>query len=356
VKIVIDTNILRQDFFPKSRKSEMLIDFISKTENQIVLPEVVHKEIVALYERTLSEKYGHLLKSYKDFEKITIIPIELKIPDPKIDKQVEKFISNLKNKLGIKNIVPMNNNHLPDLVNRAINRIFPFTESKSEFRDALIWLCLLDLAQSEKGKAIIFISANIKDFSDKKGKLHKRLLEEAKSKGVNVQYFQSLDSFLKTKASKIEFITKEWLVKNLNFEKLEEKLISAMEIQSIDILNKLAEENSSCEQISSIVQCTELWLNDFYVYEMTDMSIRIEATFESQLEIEYTTREIRENSWDMDYVFSPYKGKYKIEPVYKEKIVKKAGYDYFYPIVKFVVHIIVKNDKIVSTELVVWEI
>jgi len=357
VKIIIDTNILRQDFFLKSRKFEMLIDFISKTEYQIVLPEVVYKEIAALYKRTLLEKYGNLIKSYEDFKKITIIPIEQKIPKPEIDRQVEEFINNLKNRLKIKNIVPINSNHLQELVDRAINRIPPFTESKSEFRDVLIWLCLLDLAQSEKEKTIVFISANTKDFAKNESELHSALSEEAKSKGVNVQYFSSLDNFLKTKTTKIEFITKEWLEKNLNIEQLEKEIVSKIETYNTDKLSELAEnKNDSFEEILSVIQCTNTWLNDFYIYEMTDGSIRIETTFESELEVEYATHEVRKDDWDMDYVFDHSKGEYEIEPVYKEKFVKKAGFECFYPIAEVEVHIIVKDSKIISTELVDWYI
>lgn len=355
MKIVIDTNILRQDFFLKSRRFEMLVDFISKTENQIVLPEVVHKEIVALYKRTLLEKYGDLLKSYENFKELAIIPMEQKIPKIEIDKQVDKFITNLEKRLRIKKIIPINNNHLPNIVNRAINRIHPFTENKSEFRDALIWLCLLDLAQSEKEKTIIFISANTKDFSEKEGVLHSKLLEEAKAKGVNVLYFSSLDSFLKTKASKIEFITQEWLEKNLNFVQLEEGFVAEMEVHNNDRLSELArDENSAFEQVSSIVQCSNTWLNDFYVYEMADGSIRVEAIFESELEVEFTTHEVSKDDWSMDYVFNPLEGGFEIEPVYKKKVIKEAGYAYFYPIAEFEVHIIIKDGKIESTELVNW--
>ena len=88
----------------------------------------------------------------------------------------------------------------------------------------------LEHALSEDEKTVIFISANTKDFSDKDCNLHPKLIEEAKNTGVEIIYFSSLDNFLKSKASTIEFITKEWLEENIDFQELEKDAISKIEI------------------------------------------------------------------------------------------------------------------------------
>lgn len=135
MKIILDTNILRQDFFLRSRKFEMLQDFLSKTDNEIVLPQVVYEEIRSLYERTLTDKYGNLIKSMKECEKILISKIGLELPELELDKQLKAFEKNLKKRLGLtkKSIISLNKEHLPDIVNRAIKRVPPFSENKSEF-------------------------------------------------------------------------------------------------------------------------------------------------------------------------------------------------------------------------------
>ncbi|MBU1044561.1 MAG: DUF4935 domain-containing protein [Candidatus Omnitrophica bacterium] len=352
MKIVLDTNILRQDFFLKSNKFEMLIDFISKTDYQVVFPEVVYKEIVALYKRNLLEKHANLVKSYNDFKKDTAVPVEYKIPELEIDKQESEFVNNIKNMLKVKDVVPLNNNHLPYLVEKAINRIHPFTEHRSEFRDALIWLCVLELAELEKEKTIFFISANTKDFADGTVNLHSELLKESNAKGVSVQYFSSVDAFLKTKAIKIEFITKDWIESNLNLKQLENEIVSKIEMYA-DRLDELAkDEADNFEEILQIVQCAQTWVNDFYIYEMSDGTLRIEVTLESELEVEYATHEVRKESWDMDYVFDYSTGDYDMEPVYKEKLLKKAESKCFCPIAVIEIHVIVENSKIKSVELV----
>lgn len=357
MKIILDTNILRQDFFIKSRKFEMLIDFVSKTEHEIILPQVVYDEILSLYERTLLEKYGRLIKSKKDCEKILSSQINLELPNLDLENQMVAFEKNLTSRLKLtqKNIIPLNNDHLPDLVNRAIKRIAPFMENKSEFRDAIIWLSALEIAQSEDEKAIILISANTKDFAEKDDKLHPKLFEEANKKKLDVHYFSSLDNFLKSKASTIEFINEQWLEENIDFKKLEEDVIFTFELYKEEKLSEIAkDENDAFEEILSVIQCTNFWINDFYVYEMVDGSIRVEVTLESELEVEYATHEVVKSGWEMDYVFDPLEGDFDFDRVHKRKVIKEAGYDCIYPIVELELHLLIKKKKIESIELVDW--
>lgn len=357
MKIVLDTNILRQDFLFKSRKFEMLRDYLSKTDNEIIFPHVVFEETLSLFGRTLTEKYGRLIKAMDEYKKALLDKIELDLPKLKLEKQLKSFRKNIEKRLRLKKdyIIPLNKEHLPDIVSRAIKKSPPFFENKSEFRDALIWLACLDIADSEDEKAVILISANVKEFSGKDGKLHPVLVNEAKNRKVEVHYFLSLDDFLKTKASKVEFITEEWLTTNIDFKSLETYTIKNIAQYKKDKLSEIAKDsNSAFEEVSSVIQCTHFEINDFYVYEMADSSIRVEVTLESELEVEFDTHDVIETAYEMDYVYDPIEGDYDFEPAHKKKIIKEAGYDYIYPIAEIELHIIVKDKSIVSTELVDW--
>jgi len=356
MQIIIDTNILRQDLFLRSRKSEMLIDYLSKTEHQIILPEVVFREILALYKRTVVEKLGNVVKGHDDLARILSKPVDYQKPTFEIDDQLEIFEKNLRQKFHItdKEVIAINNAHLPDLVNRAINRIHPFSESKAEFRDALIWLTILDQAYLASDKTITFISANTKEFSDTEDTLHPKLLEEAKARGVIVEYYSSLDNFIKSKASKIEFITEKWLEENLDFENLEAELIKILErYRTEKLADRAKEKDNNFVGISSIIQCVNSWVSDFYVYEMVDGSIRVEIKLETELEVEYATHEVIEDNWELDYVFN-YKGDFDVEPVHKRKVLKEAGYKCFYPTAEIEVHVVLKDHAVESTEIIDW--
>jgi hypothetical protein len=335
----------------------MLLDYLTKTEHQIVFPEVVFREILALYKRTLVEKLGSVVKSYDDLSRVLYKPVEHNKPTLAIDEQLEAFEKNLRKKLHVtdKEIIAISNSHLPDLVNRAINRIHPFSESKAEFRDALIWLTILDQACLAEDKTITFISANTKEFSGTEDTLHPKLIEEVKARGVVVEYFSSLDNFIKSKASKIEFITEKWLEENLDFEKLETDQIRILERYRTDNLAERAKEkDGNFSEISSIIQCVNSWVSDFYVYEMVDGSFRVEVKLETELEVEYATNEVIKDDWEFDYVFNPYKGDFDVEPVHKRKVLKEAGYKCFYPTAEFVIHVVLRDHVVASTEIIDW--
>ena len=359
MKIVLDTNILRQDFTLRSRKFEMLRDYLLKTDNEIVFPSVVFEETLALFQRMLTEKYAKIIKAVEKYNKLLFDESETQLPKFNLEDQLKYFKINLENQLIFKrkNIIPLNNEHLSSIVNMAVNKTRPFFENKSEFRDALIWLTCLDIAEREGERSIIFISANVKDFADGDGKIHQSLADEARSRTVTVHYFSSLDNFLKTKASTIEFITNDWLTSNIDFIPIKKEVITNIELSSNDRLADLAEsQNSAFEEISSIIQCTNLWINNYYVYEMSDGSLRVKVTLDGELEVEFSTHEITEMTYEMGYVFKPHKGDFDAEPVHKMKVIKDAGYDYFYPIVEIELHVIIKETKILSTELIAWHL
>ncbi len=155
MKIILDTNILRQDFL------------------------IIFDEIISLYKRTLLEKYDKLIKFKKDFEKIMLNQSNIELPELDIENQIIAFKKNLTSKLKVakNNIVPLN----PDLVNRAMKRLGTFSRF-DEVRDSIIWLTSLEIAEYEEERAIILIIKNTKDFAEKDGNLNSNLLEEANKK------------------------------------------------------------------------------------------------------------------------------------------------------------------------------
>ena len=335
----------------------MLRDYLSKTDNEIVFPHVVFEETLSLYKRMLTERYGKLMKAMEEYKKAILDKVKIELPKLKLEKELKDFNKNLEKGLGLKKryVIPLNKDHLPDIVSRAVKKSPPFFENKSEFRDALIWLACLDIAESQASKEVIFISANVKEFSEKDGKLHQKLLDEAKSRKLEVHYFSSLDNFLKTKASKIEFVTEEWLTTNIDFKSIEKDAIKNVELYKKDKLSKIAKESSSAfEEVLSVIQCVQFWINDFYVYEMADGSIRVEVTVESELEVEFATHEVTDTAYEMDYVYDPIEGDFDFEPVHKKKVIEEAGYEYIYPIAELELHIIIKDKKILSIELIDW--
>lgn len=292
MKIVLDTNIYRKDFLLSSRKFEMLIDYISKTDTKIIVPQIVYQELEGLYARELKKHLNSIDNSRGGLSRLlieeTIPEIELNVEEVKL-----KYMEYFRSKLNLQNddIIPYKNEYLPEIINRSIEGTRPSSINKKEFKDTIIWLTIIDVALGLADKTISFISANTKDFAGRDRNLHADLRSDAEAKGISVQYFSSLDDFLKEKAESIVFVSKEWILSALRTEALEEILVQDMERRGTVILeNWLSRKDASFSELTTM-NPVQTDLTGFYTYEMSDGSIRIEASFESEFEIEYRTAE-----------------------------------------------------------------
>jgi len=74
--------------------------------------------------------------------------------------------------------------YLKEVINRSIKRIKPCSEKGEEFRDSLLWLTLLYIAEASENKMIVIISNNIKEFASDNGSLHPKLKDEEIKKDI----------------------------------------------------------------------------------------------------------------------------------------------------------------------------
>lgn len=113
---------------------------------------------------------------------------------PSIESIMSSFDSYFKNleEEGTINIVPYYNEFLPELIHRSIYRIKPFTESKQEFRDAIIWFSYAELAEQRQLENCYLISGNTTDYLDKNGEI----LEELKEKSNRFLLFKDMHALL----------------------------------------------------------------------------------------------------------------------------------------------------------------
>ena len=97
--IVLDTNIYYSDFLFKSKDFNILFDYLRKTNSQIILPEIVYKEIEACYKRKLEEK----LKEYQNkiSEPLKGNFFEIKVPTltVNVNNNVKKYLKFFKDKI-----------------------------------------------------------------------------------------------------------------------------------------------------------------------------------------------------------------------------------------------------------------
>ncbi len=287
--IVLDTNIIYSDFFMNTTKFKLVFDYLKKTNSEIIVPQIVYKEIVALYERELEKRFRDLKRDRELLDGVLIDKTKI---DFRIDfkEEVEKYRGYFKSKLKIKDkdIVPYENKYLDEIVNRAIYRKKPCTEKGQEFRDVLVWLTILDIARLLSTKELIFISNNTHNFSSGECSLHSTLLKEAEVAGLKINYFESLDHFTKAHAVKIEFITKEWLASEIDMEIVDQAIIDKLDESYEEKLLERAESREYGRTTGYFGAISpDVEIDDFYVYEKTDGSYYVEANYYGEVEVEF---------------------------------------------------------------------
>lgn len=354
--VILDTNIIRQDLLLRSPKIDLLLDYLSKTRGRMMLPDIVYQEARGLYVREIQRHHSQLEKSRRTLQDLTI-DYEIAQVDLDVDAHADRYVHHLRDRLRLRDadIVPYKNEYLPDVVKRATNRLHPFTDERKEFRDVLLWLTTLDICASNKEESVILISNNTKDFADKEGaNLHPVLASEAAEKGARIDYYSSLDDFLKAHATKFEFITREWLLKHVDLDALKQEAEAQLKRGGDSILHSYIENHEDDEFYDpSLISLLTFELADYYCLEMSDGSIRIQATFESECEVEYGSyREEEEEYSDYDYDFV--KGEWDFTYVTKTRVVPVEETRCTYPWIESQVDITVREEKVVDLEVVEW--
>jgi len=359
MNIVLDTNIIRKDFLMNSEEFNVLFDYLKKTDSKIKMPEVVYKEALALYERNLISRYNKYISRKNNLNSILI---KESIGDYKLDadKKISEYNAHLDKRIGLSKynkIVPLKNEHFKDVVERAINRIKPCSEGGRGFRDSLIWLSVLDIAKETEEKIIIFISNNTKDFASDDNALHEHLRKEAENNKVSIKYYSSIAEFIKDHAVTIDFITSDWLNSVVNVEKINDEVLKYLGLYKEDrILERTEDDLEIGERVTGYANplSCNLGIKDFYIYEKTDGSLYVSVDYYGEIETEVEIeKEVVVEGEDVDYVYNPVDGKFKMTSRYysTSRIKSVVDIKFAYPDATATYGITIKDKKIADIEL-----
>lgn len=352
--IILDTNIIQEDFLMKSVRFDILIDYSKKTKNKIVIPEIVLDELRENYKRELLSKMHQYSRSKGSLEKILI---DINVPDISIDidKLVKEYIAHILSRLYVQeeDVFGYRDKYLRAVIKRAVQRKRPCSGSGEEIRDAVLWHSIIDIAKGDPDNFVIFISHNTKQFADKDQKLHPDLLIECEENEIYVAYHISLEEFAKQHAEPIEFITTEWISKQVDIKNVLKKIENEVESQaSNDLIPYLADHQSPTGYFN-LIQWSEQ-ITSFYVYKMSDGSIRIEVEFSGEAEVECEVETIsRKEFYDQNYEVmissSTSRGE---EYTIRNMSEVVTSFEYLYPQLYLTLDLVVENDKVVNLKVV----
>lgn len=206
MKIVLDTNIIHQDYKLSGQRILKLYEASKRLGYELVIPEVVVDEVVNQYRRDLEAAHGIFVKGLSQLRKLAEQKNKFNFEASDfIDEQCGTFqtayLQRIK-ELGIE-ILPYPQVAHKVMVAKDLKRIRPFKEDSKGYRDALIWETVKEnLIPSKKlfnECQIILLSENTKDFGDG-SKLHADLEKELEDIGFTwevVELVSNVDAFFK---------------------------------------------------------------------------------------------------------------------------------------------------------------
>jgi hypothetical protein len=138
------------------------------------------------------------------------------------------------------------------------------------------------------------------------------LAAEAAERGARISYFSSVEEFAKKHATRIAFITKEWLEGQINadllLDSLRDDIVEAAWV-SPPLGRYLGEEDNEVESVTGSLE-----VQDFFVYDMGSDEFRVQANWYGHAEVEQTVR-VRERQLTGAREYDPASGDY--HPTYE---------------------------------------
>ena len=323
-----------------------------------MMPSIVYQELGGTYESKLRERLQRYRSARKSLLKNTLTDTQIPLLEIDIASEVEKYLKFIKKKLRIRDedIVPFRACYLDEVVNRSIARRKPCSEKGEEFRDALLWLTILDIARETRGDTLAFISNDSNAFG-RNHQLYETLLYEAEGTGKQVNFYNSIDEFIKDHDTQIEYVTASWLFNAIDFESYSDTVTERLE----KYLRHLEERNLSRRWWEGLEftgylclqePVTEENLTEYYVYKMSDGSLDIQANLYIEYEVEFVSREKVRQERSSRYSQTAYEYEYDYEDEYE--IETKNIYKYLEAEIIF--DIKAKGRQIIEVKLSSWHI
>jgi hypothetical protein len=222
--VLVDANVLVSDPWQEGKKTRALLDFLQKTRATMLVHEVTWEEV----RETMRRRWGSSLAAYdstaRELSRLRICDIAELERDALLEDVTLRWWNAVRKPYALKQAIPLDNALLPEIVRRATGRVPPCARNGEEFRDALMWVGALEYCKAKSARYLAFISSNTRDFAASDGVLLPELRRDAADRGIALDYYRSVDEFLKEHADPIEWLTLEWASAHVDEQELREVL------------------------------------------------------------------------------------------------------------------------------------
>lgn len=196
MRVVLDSSIMCRDFQTSGSPFRVLFDGLAPAGHSLYIPRIVIDEVQNKYAEELVKIDRFVAKT----QRVIGREIESPLAHATIEERREEYRQVLESRFAEVGATIVDYPDVPHevVVQRALGRRKPFSNSGKGYRDALIWDNVIDLASSP-GQDIAFISGNKRDFFDNEGNLHPDLLADIHERGIQpgrIAPFSGLGKFV----------------------------------------------------------------------------------------------------------------------------------------------------------------
>lgn len=211
--IYIDSNVFFDDPYLAKPTFSIILEKVRNSNGVIKMPEVVYSETLNnLLNKNISEARDGLRKPDKQITKyLAGSGLEEKYKLPTLDDaEIKTSFHNRYDELTTEGVLEIIDHKtidkdylLKDIMNRALNCIRPFSASKEEFKDTIIWHTVIEDIKKNGYTKCFFISNNNSDFFEKNSvdnktemaSFHKDLIKDI-PEGVQLLPLRSLKELI----------------------------------------------------------------------------------------------------------------------------------------------------------------
>ena len=230
--IFIDTSVIYTDPFWKRIFPGQLLEAAIDGRVNVYIADVVLRELRRNYEKQLDKEFSSINSANSNIKKLSrrhqdIVP-------PTQEQYLEDFDNYYEELFKNKNIIklPTDQGMFNDILDRAIERKKPFTDNRSEFKDAVIWTTYFKYAKEKALQNCNLLCNNKKDFIDNEGRLHPELKGDYDKFEVHI----TIDDFYKANKNTIDkplIEFQKWIDKQAINEKYVYDLLSNNESEKV---------------------------------------------------------------------------------------------------------------------------
>jgi hypothetical protein len=207
--VVLDANVYLSDPRMEGISFRSLLDYLRKTQSNLVLPKLVFDEVLARYPERLDMQAKKTIGAVNSLRNLVFETTISKVPDIDTVREVRGLASKLIQPSGyVKAILlkDFSGISVEEVARRGVERVPPASAAGEELRDVITWLMILKHAEEAK-QEIAFVTAD-EDFGGG-GVLHPQLVKELVARKVTLYLYRTIDNFIKRHAPTPQAIASE---------------------------------------------------------------------------------------------------------------------------------------------------